>query len=120
MWNVILDRDAHFRQDKVQRNPIYMLSNVFTGETDFRIKACFFTFARGAVKTSQTQLLAVHMCRQLLKEGGGDWDRNITRAPNQHMDTGEVKEGHVKALAWESGSSSHHTSIVSSICVFIC
>lgn len=91
----------------MQRNLINVVFNVFTGETttclkskpssDVSVNASFSTFARGAVKTSQTQLLAVHMYRQLLKEGGVDWDRNITGAPNQHMDRWEVKEGHLKA-----------------------
>lgn len=65
--------------------------------SDFSIKVCFSTFGRRAVKTVQTQLLTVQMCRQLLKEGGVNCDRNVTGAPNQHMNTGEVKEGHLKA-----------------------
>lgn len=90
----------------MQRNAIYLVLNLFAGETttlrtkqlsDFSINVCFSTFGRGAVKTVQTQLLTVQMCRQLLKEGRVDCDRNITGAPNQHMDTGEVKEGHLKA-----------------------
>lgn len=71
------------------------------------------------MKTSHTQLLAVHMCGKLLKEGGVDWDGNVTRAPNQHMDTGEVKEGDLKAEAWEWSSSSQHTLQAPSICVFM-
>lgn len=59
--------------------------------------ASLSTFAPGAVKTSQTQTLAVDVSRQLLKDSGVDWDRYVTRAPNQHMDTGEVKEVHLKA-----------------------
>lgn len=59
--------------------------------------ASLSTFAPGAVKTSQTQCRAVDVSRQLLKEGGVDWDRDVTWAPNQHMDTREVKEVHLKA-----------------------
>lgn len=80
--------------------------------SDFSVTVCFSTFGRRAVKTVQTQLLTVQMSRQLLKEGRVDCDRNITGAPNQHMNTGEVKEGHFS-------SSSHHTLQTSAICVFM-
>lgn len=86
--------------------------------SDFRVNVCFSTSGRGAVKTVQTQLLTVQMCRQLLKEGGVDCDRNMTGAPNQHMDTAEVKEGQIKAEVLESSSTSHHTLQTSSICFF--
>lgn len=51
------------------------------------------TFEGGAAKAMQAQVLTVQMCSEVLEEGGGACDRNITGAAYQHMDTCEIKEG---------------------------
>lgn len=44
------------------------------------------TFEGGAVKAMKAQFLTVQMSREVLEDGGGACDRNITRAAYQNLD----------------------------------
>lgn len=43
-------------------------------------------FEGGAVKAMKAQFLTVQMSREVLEDGGGACDRNITRAAYQNLD----------------------------------
>lgn len=44
------------------------------------------------MKAKQAQILTVQMSRKVLEEGEGAFERNITGAAYQHLDTCDVKE----------------------------